>query len=266
MLLRALEVGVCGTDREISDGLFGVAPEGERRLVLGHELLGEVARDGHGYARGDLVTATVRRSCGRCAACAAGAPDACLTGDYSERGITRLDGFAAEFVAEHPDHLVAVPRVARAPRRARGAGVDVRARPAPRPRRRATASRGGRGGRSSSARGRSACSPPRSCASTASRCGRWVAPRRAPRRRAWPRPSGRATRRPRRRRRASSRATSAASTSSSRPRATRRSCSTPSACWPATGWPACSASTPPSAGSPSTAASSASTRSSATAR
>jgi threonine dehydrogenase-like Zn-dependent dehydrogenase len=109
VLLRALEVGVCGTDREISDGLFGVAPEGERRLVLGHELLGEVARDGHGFARGDLVTATVRRSCGRCAACAAGAPDACLTGDYRERGITRLHGFAAELVAEHPDHLVAVP-------------------------------------------------------------------------------------------------------------------------------------------------------------
>ena len=25
--VRTLEVGVCGTDREISEGLFGVAPE-----------------------------------------------------------------------------------------------------------------------------------------------------------------------------------------------------------------------------------------------
>src|ERR671923_2192364 len=85
VLVRPLEVGVCGTDREISEGLFGVAPEGREALVLGHELLGVVERDGHGFARGDLVTATVRRSCGRCAACAAGAPDSCDTGDYLER-------------------------------------------------------------------------------------------------------------------------------------------------------------------------------------
>src|SRR4051794_32814858 len=109
VLVRPLEVGVCGTDREISEGLFGVAPDGEEALVLGHELVGVVERDGHGFARGDLVAATVRRSCGRCAACAAGAPDACDTGDYSERGITRLHGFASELVAEAPEHLVAVP-------------------------------------------------------------------------------------------------------------------------------------------------------------
>ena len=46
VLLRTLEVGVCGTDREISEGLFGVAPDGEAALVLGHELLGVVERDG----------------------------------------------------------------------------------------------------------------------------------------------------------------------------------------------------------------------------
>jgi glucose 1-dehydrogenase len=110
VLLRPLEVGVCGTDREISEGLFGVPPDGQEALVLGHELLGVVERDGHGFARGDLVTATVRRSCGHCDACAAGAPDACMTGDYLERGITRLDGFASELVGESPEHLVAVPQ------------------------------------------------------------------------------------------------------------------------------------------------------------
>src|SRR3954468_11022121 len=109
VLVRPLEVGVCGTDREISEGLFGVAPEGERALVLGHELLGVVERDGHGFSRGDLVTATVRRSCGHCEACAAGAPDACQTGDYLERGITRLHGFASELACEHAEHLVAIP-------------------------------------------------------------------------------------------------------------------------------------------------------------
>jgi threonine dehydrogenase-like Zn-dependent dehydrogenase len=109
VLIRTLEVGVCGTDREISEGLFGVAPDGEEALVLGHELLGVVERDGNGFARGELVTATVRRSCGHCAACAAGAPDACDTGDYLERGITRLHGFASELVTEAPEHLVRVP-------------------------------------------------------------------------------------------------------------------------------------------------------------
>ena len=110
VLLRTVEVGVCGTDREISDGLFGVTPAGREQLVLGHEFLGTVEQDGHGFSKGDLVTATVRRSCGHCAACLAGSPDACDTGDYLERGITGLDGFASELVAEAPEHLLAVPR------------------------------------------------------------------------------------------------------------------------------------------------------------
>jgi glucose 1-dehydrogenase len=109
VLLRMLEVGVCGTDREISEGVFGVAPDGEQHLVIGHESLAEVARDGNGFSKGDLVCATVRRSCGHCLPCGEGAPDSCLTGDYSERGITRLDGFARELVLEQPEHLIRIP-------------------------------------------------------------------------------------------------------------------------------------------------------------
>jgi threonine dehydrogenase-like Zn-dependent dehydrogenase len=103
-LLRVLEVGVCGTDREIAHGLFGAAPTGSRALVLGHELLAEVVETG------ELVTATVRRSCRNCVACEQGSPDACQTGDYEERGIARLDGFACELVAEDPSQLIPVPR------------------------------------------------------------------------------------------------------------------------------------------------------------
>jgi glucose 1-dehydrogenase len=110
LLLRTLEVGVCGTDREISEGSFGVAPEGSERLLLGHELLAVVEQGGNGFERGDMVAATVRRSCGHCRACAEGSPDACHTGDYYERGITRLDGFASDLVTEAAEHLVAVPR------------------------------------------------------------------------------------------------------------------------------------------------------------
>jgi threonine dehydrogenase-like Zn-dependent dehydrogenase len=110
VLVRTLEVGVCGTDREISEGLFGIAPEDERLLVLGHEALAVVEQDGYGYTCGQLVTAIVRRSCGHCIACAEGSPDSCLTGDYSERGITRLHGYARELVAEDPEQLVAIPK------------------------------------------------------------------------------------------------------------------------------------------------------------
>src|SRR3954454_11512317 len=109
VLVRTLEVGVCGTDREISEGLFGIAPRDEAQLVLGHEALAVVERAGYGFTRGQLVTATVRRSCGHCIACAEGSPDSCLTGDYSERGITRLHGYARELVAEDPQQLIAIP-------------------------------------------------------------------------------------------------------------------------------------------------------------
>jgi threonine dehydrogenase-like Zn-dependent dehydrogenase len=109
VLLRTLEVGVCGTDREIAAGSFGVPPDDGDRLILGHELLATVERDGQGFSRGDLVTASVRRSCGHCAACAEDCPDACHTGDYLERGITRLDGFASELVAESAEHVIPVP-------------------------------------------------------------------------------------------------------------------------------------------------------------
>jgi glucose 1-dehydrogenase len=110
VLLRPLEVGICGTDREIAHGLFGEAATAGAPLVLGHEVLAAVARDGGGFSAGELVTATVRRSCGHCLACGEGAPDSCLTGDYGERGITRLNGFACDLLGEDADQLIPVPR------------------------------------------------------------------------------------------------------------------------------------------------------------
>jgi glucose 1-dehydrogenase len=109
VLVRTLEIGVCGTDREISHGLFGSAPDGDDHLILGHELLGEVLEGAGDFRPGDLVAATVRRSCGRCSACAEGSVDACLTGAYRERGITSLHGFASELATEAPEHLVPIP-------------------------------------------------------------------------------------------------------------------------------------------------------------
>jgi len=39
VLVRALALGVRGTDREIVAGHYGSAPPGERRLVIGHEII-----------------------------------------------------------------------------------------------------------------------------------------------------------------------------------------------------------------------------------
>jgi hypothetical protein len=47
-LVRVLEVGIEGTDREIDAGDYGEAPHGEDVLVIGHESLGEVLEGANG--------------------------------------------------------------------------------------------------------------------------------------------------------------------------------------------------------------------------
>jgi hypothetical protein len=42
VLIQTLAIGVCGTDREIVEGMYGQAPEGADWLILGHESLGRV--------------------------------------------------------------------------------------------------------------------------------------------------------------------------------------------------------------------------------
>ncbi|MDY7226504.1 glucose 1-dehydrogenase [Hyalangium rubrum] len=112
--VRTLEVGVCGTDKEIIDFRHGAPPEGEDFLILGHEALGEVVEVGasvQGLKAGDLVVPRVRRPCPheRCEACRHGYPDFCVTGDYTERGIQKAHGFCAEFFVEEVAYLHRVP-------------------------------------------------------------------------------------------------------------------------------------------------------------
>jgi threonine dehydrogenase-like Zn-dependent dehydrogenase len=99
LLVQGIAVGVCGTDREIARGEYGVAPPGQDRLVLGHESLGRVlqAPPGSEFRAGDLVAGVVRRPDPEpCGACAVGEFDMCRNGRYRERGIKGLDGYAAE--------------------------------------------------------------------------------------------------------------------------------------------------------------------------
>lgn len=113
--VRTLEVGVCGTDREVVQGKHGKPPEGEDHLIVGHECLGEVVEVGaqvKDLKPGDLVVPRVRRPCPSpdCAPCRAGQPDFCVTGEYTERGIQGAHGFAAECFVEEREYLHRVPR------------------------------------------------------------------------------------------------------------------------------------------------------------
>src|SRR5881628_1894854 len=112
--LRMLEVGVCGTDREICAFQYGTPPAGSEHLVIGHESLGQVVEVGPAVTRleqGDLVITMVRRPCphAECVACRAGRQDFCFTGDFSERGIKNLHGFMTELVVDDERYMHLVP-------------------------------------------------------------------------------------------------------------------------------------------------------------
>lgn len=111
ILVDGLLVGICGTDLEVVHGA-GALPEGQDRIVLGHESLGRVvaAPPGTGLAEGDLVTGIVRRPDPvPCPACAANEWDFCQNGQYTERGITRRDGYGASQWRIEPEFAVRVP-------------------------------------------------------------------------------------------------------------------------------------------------------------
>jgi threonine dehydrogenase-like Zn-dependent dehydrogenase len=109
VLIQALALGVCGTDMEIIAGAYGWAPDGQERLILGHESLGRVlkAPAGSGFAEGDLVVGVVRHPDPvPCPACAGGEWDMCRNGLYTEHGIKQAHGFGAERYALDPAFMV----------------------------------------------------------------------------------------------------------------------------------------------------------------
>ena len=111
VLAEGLLVGICGTDAEILRGQ-GHPPDGQPRLVLGHESLGRVlaAPAGAPVRPGDLVVGVVRRPDPEpCPACAAGQWDFCVNGRYTERGIKGLDGYGATRWRVDPAFAVKVP-------------------------------------------------------------------------------------------------------------------------------------------------------------
>jgi glucose 1-dehydrogenase len=109
VLVRALALGVCGTDREIVSGAYGWAPPGQKRLVIGHESLGKVqeAPADSGFKAGDLVVGIVRRPDPvPCSCCAVGEWDMCRNGRYTERGIKERNGYGSDLFRIEPDFLI----------------------------------------------------------------------------------------------------------------------------------------------------------------
>ncbi|HKQ38308.1 MAG TPA: glucose 1-dehydrogenase [Verrucomicrobiae bacterium] len=113
--VRTIDVGICGTDREICSFAYGTPPDGSEYLVLGHEALGEVTEVGPGARRfkpGDLVVPSVRRPCQHsvCSPCRVDRQDFCSTGDFTERGIKMTHGYMTEYFVEEEKFLTPVPR------------------------------------------------------------------------------------------------------------------------------------------------------------
>ena len=108
--LRMIDVGVCGTDKEIVTFQYGTPPPGSEYLVIGHESLGEVIELGPAVKtlkKGDLVVTMVRRPCDHpeCVACRAGRQDFCYTGDFTERGIKGRHGYMTEYVVDDEKYM-----------------------------------------------------------------------------------------------------------------------------------------------------------------
>lgn len=113
VLLEVVEVGVCGTDRELAHFHLGYPPEGEDFLTLGHEALARVVAVGaavRDLQRGDWVAPTVRRSCRpACVSCARGRRDLCVSGNWNDRGVTGEHGYFARYAVDLPEDLVVIP-------------------------------------------------------------------------------------------------------------------------------------------------------------
>ncbi len=111
--IKILNVGVCGTDREIWEFKYGTPPPVSDYLITGHESFGQVIEVGPAVRLvkvGDFVVPTVRRGCPEnCMSCEQMRQDFCYTGHFTERGIKGAHGFMTEFVVDDEKYMNIVP-------------------------------------------------------------------------------------------------------------------------------------------------------------
>lgn len=111
VLVKILQVGVDGTDKELHLGEYGGAPPGYDFLVTGHESFGRVVQVGanvNEFKPGDYVVATVRRP-GFSIYDKIGTYDMTSDDTYYERGINLRHGYTTEYYVDDPEYIVKVP-------------------------------------------------------------------------------------------------------------------------------------------------------------
>ncbi len=111
VLVKVLNVGVDGTDKEINNAEYGAPPAGDDFLVIGHEGFGvaeEVGPNVHELKLGDHVVATVRRP-GSSIYDTIGTSDMTTDDVYYERGINLRHGFMSEYYVDDAEFIVKVP-------------------------------------------------------------------------------------------------------------------------------------------------------------
>lgn len=102
ILLKVKRVGLCGSDL---NSYRGKNPLLQFPRILGHEIAATVVHDTPGrpdLAAGTDVTLSPYTSCGRCASCKRGRPNACHSNQTL--GVQR-DGALTEYIAARPDKL-----------------------------------------------------------------------------------------------------------------------------------------------------------------
>lgn len=111
--VKMIQVGVCGTDREIWNFQYGTPPAGSDYLITGHESFGQIVEVGTGVRTlkvGDYVVPTVRRGCPEnCISCENMQQDFCFTGHFTERGIHQAHGYMTETIVDDEKYMNVVP-------------------------------------------------------------------------------------------------------------------------------------------------------------
>ncbi len=112
VLVQVLRVGVDGTDKEINEAKYGMAPPGEDFLILGHENFGRVVAVGPNVPSnirpGAYVVAMVRRPGGSIYDLI-GLQDVTTDDTYYERGINLRHGYLSEYYVEDAAYVVPLP-------------------------------------------------------------------------------------------------------------------------------------------------------------
>jgi len=112
VVVKVLQVGVDGTDKEINAAEYGEAPTGYDFLVIGHESFGRVESVGPNVTElkpGDYVVATVRRP-GASIYDLIGTSDMTTDDNYTERGINRAHGYLTEYYVDDAEYIVKIPQ------------------------------------------------------------------------------------------------------------------------------------------------------------